>query len=226
MKLRKLWKNKNGQGVVEFALVLPFLVLLLIGIIEIGYAFYSYMIVANANREAVRFAARGRYTPDVVAERVRVAGGSHEIDPGVFEPNLQTSGDSANVGIIITHIPIDEDGELNFGDISQHIEGVVGEEINGEDRVRPIEGGDTEITAQELDDYQNKYGPITGDLNQLRVDAGYDPQVNEIVIVETFMLHDRLFDLFRLGTNELIPNPIPLYFRSVMRVMRDSRAGQ
>jgi len=226
MELRKLWKNKHGQGIVEFALVLPFLILLLIGIIEIGYAFYSYMVVANANREAVRFAARGRYTSDVVAERVRVAGGNHEVEPGVFKPNLQTGGDGANVGIIITNIPIDEDGELNFGDISQHIEGEEGEEINGEDIIKPIEGEDTVITAQDLDDYQNKYGPITRDLNQLRVDAGYDPQVNEIVIVETFMLHNRLFDLFKLGDEELIPNPIPLYFRSVMRVMRDTRAGQ
>ncbi len=46
---------KRGQGLVEFALVLPVLVLLLIAVMEFGYFFFVYSTVNNAAREAVRY---------------------------------------------------------------------------------------------------------------------------------------------------------------------------
>lgn len=46
-----------GQSLVEFALILPFLLLLILGIIEFGTLIASYTMVQSASREAARFAA-------------------------------------------------------------------------------------------------------------------------------------------------------------------------
>lgn len=50
-------KNEKGQAMVEFALVLPILLLLLCGICEFGSIFSNQILANNACREAVRYAA-------------------------------------------------------------------------------------------------------------------------------------------------------------------------
>jgi Flp pilus assembly protein TadG len=47
-------RSQNGQAVIEFALVLPILLLVLGGIIEFGILFYNKQVIANASREGVR----------------------------------------------------------------------------------------------------------------------------------------------------------------------------
>ena len=49
--------KKKGQGLVEFALILPVLLLLLMGIIEFAYVFASYSGLFNAAREGTRYGA-------------------------------------------------------------------------------------------------------------------------------------------------------------------------
>lgn len=46
-----------GQGIVEFALVFPILLILILGIIALGHLFISYILTISASREAVRYAA-------------------------------------------------------------------------------------------------------------------------------------------------------------------------
>lgn len=46
--------SPRGQTLVEFALVLPIFILLLVGIFDFGRAIYAYNTVSNAAREAVR----------------------------------------------------------------------------------------------------------------------------------------------------------------------------
>ncbi len=47
----------RGQGLVEFALVLPMFLLLLIGVTEFGRAWMTRNVLTGASREAVRIAA-------------------------------------------------------------------------------------------------------------------------------------------------------------------------
>jgi len=49
--------NDNGQGMVEFALVFPLLVILIIGIFEVGRVMFSYSVAIAAAREAARYGA-------------------------------------------------------------------------------------------------------------------------------------------------------------------------
>ncbi|GAB4496013.1 MAG: hypothetical protein OHK0052_05040 [Anaerolineales bacterium] len=68
MKTLKSWfislkhpPKRRGQGLVEFALVLPLLLFLLLGIIEFARAFQGWLVVSNAARFGVRYAVTGEY---------------------------------------------------------------------------------------------------------------------------------------------------------------------
>jgi Flp pilus assembly protein TadG len=49
--------RSRGQSLVEFALVFPIIVLLVMGFMEIGRAVFAYNTIANAARQAARVAA-------------------------------------------------------------------------------------------------------------------------------------------------------------------------
>jgi len=51
----------TGQGLVEFAIALPLLVFLLIGLFEVGHAIRTYLVLVNVTREGARFLARTEY---------------------------------------------------------------------------------------------------------------------------------------------------------------------
>lgn len=47
-------KNQKGQALVEFALILPILLLLIMGIIQFGMVINAYLSIQNAAREGAR----------------------------------------------------------------------------------------------------------------------------------------------------------------------------
>jgi Flp pilus assembly protein TadG len=57
-------KSQKGQSLVEFALVLPLLIFLLLGIIDFGRTFYVYSVMVNAGRETARAASIGIVNTD------------------------------------------------------------------------------------------------------------------------------------------------------------------
>ena len=57
--IRAILKRKRGQAIVEFALILPVFILILLGIMEFGLVFHQYLIVTAASREGARVAALG-----------------------------------------------------------------------------------------------------------------------------------------------------------------------
>lgn len=56
MKRRTSRKRESGQAIVEFALVLPILLVLLCGIIDFGWIYYNQITLNNAAREGARYA--------------------------------------------------------------------------------------------------------------------------------------------------------------------------
>ncbi|NLJ31875.1 MAG: pilus assembly protein [Clostridiales bacterium] len=50
-------ENEKGQAMVEFALVLPILILLVCGIIDFGWIYSNQITVTNACREAARYSS-------------------------------------------------------------------------------------------------------------------------------------------------------------------------
>jgi Flp pilus assembly protein TadG len=60
--LRTTRRHANGQGLVEFALILPVLIALVIGIVELGILFSVYIGMTNSAREAARAGSVYQYT--------------------------------------------------------------------------------------------------------------------------------------------------------------------
>ena len=58
MKSMKFFRE-DGQSLVELALVLPLLLIMLLGTVELGRVFHAYIVVTQASREAARSAAIG-----------------------------------------------------------------------------------------------------------------------------------------------------------------------
>ncbi len=66
---RLRYRRDRGQDLVEYALVLPLLLLLLLGIMEFSIVIWSYNTIANAAREGARY---GIIDPDYGAINVVV----------------------------------------------------------------------------------------------------------------------------------------------------------
>ncbi|HEY5158093.1 MAG TPA: TadE/TadG family type IV pilus assembly protein, partial [Anaerolineales bacterium] len=59
---KRLQQNASrSQGVVEFALALPILLMLLFGIIDFSLLFSAWLLIQNMSRQAVRYAVTGEY---------------------------------------------------------------------------------------------------------------------------------------------------------------------
>ncbi len=52
--------NEAGQGLVEFAFVVPVLLVIMLGIVQLGFVFSSQIGLTNGIREAARYAATNR----------------------------------------------------------------------------------------------------------------------------------------------------------------------
>ena len=67
--------QEAGQELVEFALILPLLLLLFFGIIEVGRLMLSYNTIANAAREGARYGIVDPTTTGIQAEALRLTTG-------------------------------------------------------------------------------------------------------------------------------------------------------
>ena len=67
--MRRTELRKRGQAMVEFALVLPILLIILLGIMEFGLVFHEYLVVTHAAREVARAATLGE---DITVVETRV----------------------------------------------------------------------------------------------------------------------------------------------------------
>ena len=105
--LRK--KADAGQSLVEMAIITPLLLLMFIGVLEVGWALRGYLVLVNANREATRFAARPYLDfsqpniEDVGYQLVLV----HTMDSLSGQLPLDFTSEISNATMIITHMSID-----------------------------------------------------------------------------------------------------------------------
>lgn len=72
---RRRRRSHGGQALVEFALILPIFVLVLVGIFDMGRAVYDYNVISNAARQAIRLAIVDQNTTKITNEAVQHATG-------------------------------------------------------------------------------------------------------------------------------------------------------
>lgn len=75
---RRLRDGDAGQALVEFALILPLMLLLLFALADFGRAFYTWLVVTNAAREGARVGATQAST-NAIEQRIYDALGA--LDP-------------------------------------------------------------------------------------------------------------------------------------------------
>jgi Flp pilus assembly protein TadG len=93
-------KNERGQTMVEFALVLPVLVTVLLGIFQFGVTFKNYLQLTDAVRSGARTAAVSRLAADPVGttvSQVKTAAGDIAPDMTVTVTSDWVHGDDVVV---------------------------------------------------------------------------------------------------------------------------------
>lgn len=100
-------KRENAQGMVEFALILPVLLLIVLGLIETGRLIFIYSTVTNAAREAARYGSatgnsdngipRFMDCAEIINAAVRV-GFANSIQPGDVTITYDNGPGTASLG--------------------------------------------------------------------------------------------------------------------------------
>ncbi len=88
----RVHRGERGANLVEAALVIPLLLLLLTGVIDMGRAYYTYITVINAAREGARY------------------GVSHYSDHAGIQARVRSEAALSNVDLSAATITIDEHG--------------------------------------------------------------------------------------------------------------------
>ena len=95
-----MWKNEKGQSLVEFALLVPILILILMAVIEFGFMFNTYITINNASREGARLGSLGASDGEVA---LRVLEASPNLPAENFTisitPGNRNRGDMIRVSI-------------------------------------------------------------------------------------------------------------------------------
>jgi Flp pilus assembly protein TadG len=97
-RLLRRFCGEEAAQLVEFALVLPMLLLVVLGIAEFGFIFQRYEVVTNAAREGARMAVLpGSTSADVIA-RVRVYVSNGRVPTTVTNPSIVVTDVTIPVG--------------------------------------------------------------------------------------------------------------------------------
>jgi Flp pilus assembly protein TadG len=101
-------RSEGGQAAVEFALVVPLLLALLLGIVQAGVAFNHYLAITDATRAAARQAIEARVSAVTVSDiqqAAQNAAGGLDLtgrvtvsDPS--DPTFTTSGSTLTVTVV------------------------------------------------------------------------------------------------------------------------------
>ena len=105
-------RSERGAQLIEFALVLPLLLLIILGIMDFGLLFQRYEAVTNAAREGARIAVLSGYTtPDVQARVTQYLGDAGLSVTGpqapivyVFGPQPANIGGACNMAVMGTTV--------------------------------------------------------------------------------------------------------------------------
>ena len=102
----KFGKRQEGQSVVEFALVLPIFILLLMGMIEFGRIWMTMNVLSSASREGARIAAVTGPDASRVTNTVQNALSAANLPSGIVSINGPNANSEVTVTVRITYTSI------------------------------------------------------------------------------------------------------------------------
>ena len=141
-------RDESGATIVEFAMILPVLCILLLGIFDLGYRSYATSIVQGALHEAGRMATVGGVTMTQIDARVRASLGSFAGPRATIAIATESTYDFASVRrperLLIDTAPV---GSYNNGDCWEE---VTGNTTRDDNRGRSGQGGADDIVRSEV----------------------------------------------------------------------------
>ena len=97
--MRKM-REERGSELIEFALVCPLLLMVVLAIVDFGFMFQRYEVVTNAAREGARVAVLPGYSNADVQTRVE----TYATNSGLpYTPGVATTNTSITAGASTTH---------------------------------------------------------------------------------------------------------------------------
>jgi Flp pilus assembly protein TadG len=97
-------QGERGQALVEFALVLPILATLILGIVQFGIVFHDYLALADAVRTGARQAS---VTHDAGAATTAVVNSASELNPSDLSVDVQSSWQTGQDVTVTATYPYD-----------------------------------------------------------------------------------------------------------------------
>ncbi|MCX8067462.1 MAG: pilus assembly protein [Anaerolineae bacterium] len=98
-------RKQRGQSLVEFALVLPLLILLLGGVLELGRLFFAYVAITDAAAEGATYASvrPSSSIQDITTRAQQAAGGLVQLDPSMVQVQRPSLAAGAPITVTITY---------------------------------------------------------------------------------------------------------------------------
>lgn len=96
------WHSERGAAAVEFALVAPILLAILLGTIEFGRAYNIQISLTHAAREAARYMAVHKDWEDAATEGVGAAP-SVDLDPSHFTTSTENCAKGSGVLVTVAY---------------------------------------------------------------------------------------------------------------------------
>lgn len=216
MKKRDGLKFQNGQSFVELALVIPVLLMLIAGLVEIGFYYYSYMTALELTREAARFASkRDPFTLDAPGSGLPAAACSDDdlhfyfdtaciaIDTG-FNPNLPLDSNRDDItvsvftvagNVVTNRWPADGDGVWSLSTASDT-------------------WGGTESWTKDCDGNVVRTQPFMTNAEIQTMFQSGAPTERGLVMVELWYCYEQVLGLPILS--DFIPDPIRMHVYTLM----------
>jgi Flp pilus assembly protein TadG len=113
MKTRSKIANQDGVAAVEFAIILPFLVILIFGMIEFSLVLFNKAMITNASRVGARDKIAGFSDSDIEnlvtgycnTNLINLGGANNTVSVGDVDvaPVILASGTKAGVSVTVTY---------------------------------------------------------------------------------------------------------------------------
>lgn len=101
---RRLWRNADGTAALEFGLVLPLLLVVLLGIVDYGHIYFTRLTMSNAAREGARV---GVTLPEAEAQTAAVAAAQSYLSRAGVSAAVAASAPSDSNPTVTVTITID-----------------------------------------------------------------------------------------------------------------------
>lgn len=123
-------RNESGAALIEFALIAPLLILLVLGIVEFGWKFGQFNDVRHAVREGARFAAvdggdEGAIVAQVCNAMDLVGAGITQVRVSLTDAPNEARGENGSI-----RVEVDVSGLTNAPLISSFVPGQLASEVS------------------------------------------------------------------------------------------------